>query len=235
MSETTKAMAIALAASLFLLGCTGISEGDKCTGQTHVTINGVTKACVDGKMTGSCAVEGKVYAEDSDSKIVCQGGIWLSKDKGAGQEAPPAGTPQPPAAQPPAETEERCGAGKGFASANGVTSACVGGFWMTDCTAEGEVYMVTSFDTKIVCEGGIWVEKELAPGENVTVSEPEEPVEEGPCFSPSWESSDNVTRACIDGVMTTECSTEGEVYDESEFLETKIVCEGGVWVSKDLG
>ncbi|MEW6036055.1 MAG: hypothetical protein AB1529_05560 [Candidatus Micrarchaeota archaeon] len=232
MLGTSRVMAISIAALLFLLGCTGVSEGDKCVGQTDITINGVTKVCVNGTLTGSCTVKGQVYSESTDSRIVCEGGVWVSKDKESGSQ--PAGTEGPGTGQA-AEAEEKC-AGKAFATANGVTSACVGGVWTTECASEGEVYTVSeAFQTKVVCKGGIWVEEELAPGENVTIA-PEEPsVGEEPCMGTSWESSDNITKACVGGVWTTECASEGEVYDVSDFLETKIVCEGGVWVSKDLG
>ncbi|MEW6722118.1 MAG: hypothetical protein AB1324_02565 [Candidatus Micrarchaeota archaeon] len=243
MKGTRGIMALTLAAFLIFLGCTGASEGDKCVGETSVTINGVTKVCVDGKMTGSCTLEGSVYKESEDSRIVCKGGSWVREVVEAGS-APAGDGGQQPAetapsgettTEPVAEGPEPC-QGEGFASANDITMACVDGFWTTDCTTEGEVYMVTSFDTKVICRGGIWVEEDLAPGEVVEETEPEETSgEEGPCESPSWESYDNTTWACVGGVMVTECSTEGEVYDVSEFLEMEVVCEGGVWVAKDTG
>ncbi len=241
MSGIIRAMAISVAALLFLLGCTGVSEGDKCVGKTQVTINGVTKVCVDGKMTGSCTAGGQVYDDSSDSKVVCEGGAWVRKESANETGSQPAAG-SGPAVQANTSTqggtdgaaEPEC-SGKSFVTVNGETEGCVDGKMSSACTTDAEVYTESDFfQSKVVCRGGIWVEEELAPGENVTSAPEETSEEEGPCMGTSWGSADNVTKACVGGVWTTECASEGEVYDVSDFLETKIVCEGGVWVAKDL-
>jgi hypothetical protein len=54
------------------------------------------------------------------------------------------------------------------------------------------------------------------------------------CLGNSYSTIGDITEACVDGVMTTTCTNEGEVYTESEFFKSKIVCEGGIWVNKPL-
>gem|GEM_PF-6198565 len=54
------------------------------------------------------------------------------------------------------------------------------------------------------------------------------------CTGKSYATINGKTSACVNGVMTETCTKEGEVYKESEFLKTKIVCENGKWVSKKL-
>ncbi len=130
-------------------------EAQACTGTSFYTVNGVTKACVDGRMIGTCGTEGEVYKYSKflQSKVVCEGGLWVEKDLEPGD---------PEYEEPGADAEYEGCTGKSSSTIGDVTQVCINGSWETDCDTEGEVYSESEFlKKKVVCENGKWVSKPL--------------------------------------------------------------------------
>jgi hypothetical protein len=203
-------------------------------------MNGILKACVDGKMTPECSGEGSVYSESANEKIVCSGGKWVTRAAPGANATAPANPTSPANAtanqsamvpEPAADEAENC-TGTSWATVNGVTEACVDGKMVKSCDNEGETYSISEFlKKKIICENGKWTGIPLPENESEASGDSKPP---GSCTGKASMTVNNVTKVCIDGLMTGTCVSEGEVYTESEFLNKKVVCEGGLWVSKPL-
>lgn len=119
-----------------------------CSGKTWVSINDVTKACVNGKMTTLCSEEGQVYKESLTihKKVVCEGGKWIVV----------------PIPNDDSEGSATGCTGKSTATVNGVTNVCINGTWTTKCTADGEVYSrYEPLQTEVVCESGAWISRDI--------------------------------------------------------------------------
>lgn len=219
-------------------GCTGTPAGETCSGKATLSMNGELKACVDGKMTSECTGEGSVYSESVNEKIVCSGGIWVKQAVPTANATVPANqTPPADAAanqsamvpEPAADEAKNC-TGTSWATINDVTEACVDGKMVKSCDNEGETYSISEFlKKKIICENGKWTGIPLPANESEDPGDSKPP---GSCTGKSSMTVNGVTKVCIDGLMTGACVSEGEVYTESEFLNKRVVCEGGLWVSK---
>lgn len=226
---------IIVVATLFA-GCTTSQQTSACTGKAVLDSNGVLSVCTDGKLVSSCTGEGGVYSETATDKVVCKGGKWVKEAVSSG--VPPANqseetngtattgnTSSAPATSSATEEGRNC-TGKTWVSVNGVTEACVNGKMTTECSEEGQVYKESlTIHKKIVCQGGKWA----------AIPMPANDTEDGPaCTGKSSATINDVTNVCVDGNWTTKCTTEGEVYTQYEPIGTEVVCEGGVWVSRDI-
>jgi hypothetical protein len=126
---------------------------------------------------------------------------------------------------------------------NEETKVCDDGVMTGVCDTEGEIYKQDE-DERTICKGGKWVKEDITTTQpsttqpstppNNTVEIPSESEEDESCIGTGFVTANEVTKACVNGEWTTDCTNEGEIYDESDFLEVKIVCEGGHWVSKPL-
>jgi hypothetical protein len=222
-------------------GCTGSPAGETCSGKATLSMNGELKACVDGKMVSTCADEGSVYSQTADEKIACSGGKWVKQAMPAVNLTVPANTTplanasanqSATVTEPAADDAMNC-TGTSWSSVNGVTQACVNGKMAKTCDNEGETYSISDFlKKKIVCENGKWTSIPLPANESEDASNDSKPP--GSCTGKASMTVNNVTKVCIDGMMAGTCASEGEIYTESEFLNKRVVCEGGLWVSKTI-
>lgn len=127
--------------------------------------------------------------------------------------------------------QEKCLPGT-ILTVNGKTTVCVEEKMTDSCTVEGSVYKQTE-NSKTVCSGGKWTVQQLPTRTQVS---PPVPVNNSAsaqeCSGTTSTTTNRGTQACVNGKMTESCSTEGEVYSESEIFHDKIICENGKWVEK---
>jgi hypothetical protein len=107
----------------------------------------------------------------------------------------------------------------------------------SSCDTEGEIYK-QDLDEKVICVNGKWVKQNITSQPSIVINTSNQTSTDSgdsdSCTGKGFVTVNNVTKACVNGKWTTDCTNEGEIYDKSEFLEVKIVCENGDWVSKPL-